>query len=137
MNIFCMPFITRVVVKTSNIQLGFEWSWLIFHVIFVTLVILGLSAVIWVILRQQKNLNQNRTSSKNRISKLIVYICMVMTSKVPWLMIWFCVLIGVQIFPEVLLWVVISTLSIWPIIHPFMQTIEHGKYWHYIVSDLD
>ena len=127
MNIFCMPFITRVVVKTSNIQLGFEWSWLIVQVIFVTLVVLGVGAVIRVILKQETNLNRNRTNSKNRISKLIVYICMVMTSKVPWLMIWFCVLIGVQISPEVLLRVVISTLSIWPIVHPFMHTIGLGK----------
>ena len=129
MNRFCLPFITRVVVTTSDIQLCFEWSWLIVQVIFVTLGIIGLSAVIWVIVKQQTNLSQNRrTSTAIRISKLIVYICMVMASKIPWLMIWFCVLIYVQIVPDVLLLVYISTLSIWPIVHPFLHTIGQGKY---------
>ena len=128
-NIFCFPFITQVVANTSDVQLGIEWSLLIFQVIFVTLVIIGLASIIWLVNKRQKKLQQNRKAgNKNTIVKLAIYIGMVILSKMPLLIIWFSVLLGLQIFPEVLFLVVISTLSIWPIFHPFMHTIGRRKY---------
>ena len=128
-NIFCIPFITRVVANTSDVQSGIEWSLLMFQIIFVSLVIIGLAAISWVVYKTQKNLTQNRKASiKNTIVKLAIYIGMMIVSKTPLLIIWFSVLLGLQIFPEVLFLVVISTLSIWPLFHPFMHTIGRRKY---------
>ena len=122
-NIFCVPFITQLVPNTTGLQLGIEWSLLIIQVSFVISVIASMASIMFVVHKRQKTLNQNRNASSKTIIKLSIYIVMVIITKTPSLMIWFCVLLGVQIFPDALLLVVIGTLSIWPIFHPFMHTI--------------
>ena len=128
-NTFCIPFITRVVASTLDFQMGFEWSLLIIHVIFIISIIISLAAIIWVIYRRQRTLKQNRqTNRKNTCIKLALYIIIVAITKTLSLVTWFCVLVGVQIVPDVLHLVILITLSIWPIFHRFMHTIVQRKH---------
>ena len=124
-NVFCIPLILRHSTKTSDAQVGLEWGMLAIQSVFLSCVVMAISAVIHLKHKNQKSLNQSRKPFRqNPIVKLAILICFKVLSKTPILVTWFCVMLYVQIKPNILLMVILSTLSIWPICHPFCHTIR-------------
>ena len=123
-NVFCIPLILRHSAKTSDAAFGLEWGMLAIQSVLVSGVVMAISAVIYLQHESQKSLNQSsKPFRQNTIVKLAILICLKVLSKTPMLVVWFCVMY-VQIKPDILLMVILSTLSVWPICHPFCHTIR-------------
>ena len=124
-NIFCFPFLIEKADRISQLVSTVEGSFVSVYLLLLLVCVTGLVVLIALLSRQDQMLDDHnrtaRSGKKKSIDMLCIFLVLLIFSKLPLLIAQIVTLVRITVAPQVYIWLMVTSISIWPICYPFIS----------------
>ena len=122
-NIYCLPAYMAAYHDITHLELLIEWFYVLFDLFTFSAAFSSLILMI-ILLRNHSLLSNNTRSPKSQQAKLLILLILLVSSRLPFLLIRLLSLANFQILPTIYIWIVSTSVCIWPVGHPFVHSLH-------------